>query len=124
NHQEHVGEIRFVTRLNGAWNFLAGSYAENLQDKAHFDNLWYGNPATNFFGPNPSLGDRSDRRGLVQKAEFGEVSWEFLKGVTLTGGVRHYQYDRTFVVDTTGPVYGGATHVDQDTDASGQTFQG
>src|SRR5262249_47866218 len=32
DHREQNAEVRLVTRLSGAWNFLAGLYAEKLND--------------------------------------------------------------------------------------------
>jgi iron complex outermembrane recepter protein len=125
DHRENVGELRLVTRLDGAWDFLAGLYAENLKDDAVFDNLWHGSPSSNIFGANTALGARVDKRSVKQKAAFGEVSWKFLPAVTLTGGARSYRYDRAFRVDASGALYGGAAgiHDEEDASASGTTYR-
>lgn len=125
-HREDVGEFRFTTQLDGAWNFLAGVYIEDIEDNYLNDYLWYGDPATNPLGPGQrALGVYPDIRSLKQKSAFGEVSWEFVRGLTLTGGVRAYEYDRTFSVHATGRPFFGADgiHRDEDTEASGENFR-
>ena len=122
DHREDVGEIRLVTHLAGPWNFIGGLYAEKLKDVAWFDNYWFGDPSRDIFGPNPNIGFRDDRRTLKQKAAFGEASWEFLRGLVLTGGVRTYSFERTFVVNTAGRAYAGAA-ADNKNDATGETYR-
>lgn len=124
-HRENVGEVRFVTQLQGAWNFLAGLYVEELKDEADFDNFWHGNPAANIFGTSTALGARADRRSTDQQALFSEVSWEFLPRLTFTGGVRAYEYERSFIVDAGGFFYNGAVGIQRDVDskASGEIFR-
>lgn len=125
DHREHVGEIRLATQFDGAWNFLAGLYAEDLKDEYLADYIWHGDPATNFLAPGVEfMGVYPDRRNLEQKAAFGEVSWELLQGLTLTGGVRVYEYDRTFQVDAVGPPWGDdGLHIREDTTDSGENFR-
>lgn len=126
NHREDVGELRLTTRFDGAWNFLGGAYVEDVKDDGLADNRWYGDPATSPYGTNPSIGARLDIRSLEQKAVFGEVSWKPLEDLTLTGGVRAYDYTRVFIVDASGALYNGAAgiHERRDSDASGTTFRG
>ncbi len=126
DHSEQVGEIRLATKLNGNWQFLAGLYAEDIDDDTLFDYIWYGDPATVNLpccvGVR-NLGDYFDVRNLKQKAAFGEVSWQFLPGFTLTGGVRAYDYDRKVGTATSGPLFGGVRVTDDKGDASGSTFR-
>ena len=122
-HRENSGEVRLTTQLDGAWNVLAGLYAEELKDRGYFDYYWYGSPETNIFGtPTPFLGDYLDRRNLKQTAAFTEVSWKLPQGFTLTGGVRAYNYARTGRITTTGPIFGD-TDIPTTADASGTTFR-
>jgi len=123
DHVEHVGEVRVTTRLDSDWNFLAGVYVEDIDDDSSSDNRWYGDPATNLYGTDLSIGIREDRRSLKQKAVFGEVSWEVVDGLTLTGGVRAYDYERTFDVDASGFLYSTIGMVQRQSDASGQTYR-
>jgi outer membrane receptor protein involved in Fe transport len=128
-HNEHVGEIRLATQLDGPWNFLGGLYGEELKDNVRYDYIWYGDPTTNFFGfmdaGTRTVAVYSDRRSLKQKAAFGEASWELMSGLTLSGGVRAYHYDRTFKVDADGTgFYGpGGLHGQEAATASGQNFR-
>lgn len=122
DYRANVGEVRLVTKLDGDWNFLAGLYYEDLDDDGVFEYRWFGDPATDVFAPGAefiSIG--FDRRNLTQKAAFTEVSWEFLEGLTLTGGVRAYKYERTFEGDGSGVFGGGSSRTS--TDASGETFR-
>lgn len=125
-HRERSGEIRLATKFDGAWNFLAGLYAENQDDAYDSDWIWFGDPATNFFSlaGERDLLDYVDRRDLKQKAAFTEVSWEFLPRFTLTGGVRAYDYERTTRIDTSGPLVGGTVSSRRnDADANGENFR-
>lgn len=126
DHREHVGEVRLATHLDGAWNFLAGLYAEDLKDDVFWDERWYGAPTTNTFVPPGTqiriLGFSPERRNLKQKAAFGEASWELVQRLTLTAGVRAYKYDRIFQFDGTGPFWGDL-HVRQNSEASGENYR-
>ncbi len=131
DHREDVGEIRLATHFDGAWNFLAGIYAENIDDEVLFDYRWFGDPATNIAcagcAGSSDVGDQIQLWDLRQKAAFGEVSWKFAPRFTLTGGVRTYDYDRTIRTSSPrnfffGPVAPGTTRTA--TDASGTIFRG
>ncbi len=116
-HRENVGEIRLATRLDGPWDFLAGLYAEDLDDEIHYDYRSY--------PPSTSLGTYADGRKLRQKAAFGEVSRKLGPKFTLTGGFRAYEYDRTIRVDADGIFYGpGGIHRTDQSDASGTSLRG
>lgn len=120
-HRERSGEIRLTTHLDGGWDFLGGVYAEDLEDRGHYNDIWYGSVASSF-GPERELGDQREYRDLKQKAAFGEVSWEFLPGLTVTGGARYYDYERAGRLDNTG--YFGASVPADNADASGTKFRG
>jgi outer membrane receptor protein involved in Fe transport len=121
-HKENSGEVRLTTQLEGAWNFLVGVYAEELDDDAMYDYRWVGtNAETALF--DEFAGDYHDVRNLKQTAAFTEVSWEFLPRFTLTGGARYYDFSRRSLVETTGPMFGNETST-LGADASGSTFRG
>lgn len=124
-HREDVGEIRLVTPQHGRWSFLAGLYAEDVEDHALANNKWHGTPATNVITPGAiDLGSYPDDRTLKQLAGFGEVSWEFVDALTLTGGVRAYEYDRTYKVHASGGFYGAAgVHREEEQEDSGATYR-
>jgi outer membrane receptor protein involved in Fe transport len=110
-HRENSGEVRFVSDLGGPVNFLAGVYAEKLLDDAVFDYRWLGTrPDTALFSQE-FAGDFFDNRSLTQKAAFGEVSYEILRGLTATGGARYYNYSRNVHTSTTGEFFGDSDNV-------------
>jgi iron complex outermembrane recepter protein len=121
-HKENSGEVRLATQLDGAWNFLVGLYAEELDDDAMYDYRWVGtNAETALF--DEFAGDYHDVRNLKQTAAFTEVSWEFLPKFTLTGGARYYDFSRRSLVATTGPMFGDETSTLR-AEATGSTFRG
>ncbi len=123
DHREHVGEVRLATKLAGAWNFLAGLFAEQQDDTLGLEPVWFGNPAANFVNPGTrSLGEQHLQRAQKQKAVFGEASWEFIPGLTLTGGVRAYRYDRSFRNDTNG-YFGSFAFSKDEYESSGTNFR-
>ncbi len=124
DHSENVGELRLATQFSGAWNFLAGLYAEKVEDSSYYSLYWIGDPALDIYVPGARfLGDSLEQRDQKQKAAFAEVSWQFLPHWTLTGGARAYDYERVSKRDTSGPFY-GVSSTSIDADASGTTFRG
>ncbi|WP_175597350.1 TonB-dependent receptor [Peristeroidobacter soli] len=125
HNRQNVGEIRLATRLDGAWNFLVGLYAEDVYDDYSYNWLWHGDPATNFFPSGTrDLGTYFDQRDRTQTAVFGEASWKFSPKFTLTGGVRAYEYERKIQSVSTGDIHGGGASEKGGIDASGTTFRG
>jgi iron complex outermembrane recepter protein len=124
-HEEYSGEIRLATKLEGSWDFLFGLYTEDQEDEYFSDWIWFGDPATNFFvPPDRDLFDYVDRRDLKQDAAFAEVSWEFVPRITLTGGIRAYDYERRTRIDQSGAGVGGAViSTDESSDDSGTTYR-
>lgn len=121
-HEENSGELRLSTQFDGAWNFLVGVYAEELDDDAFYDYRWQGTDLdASPFGA-AFVGDYRDLRNLKQKAAFTEISWEFLPKFTLTGGARYYDFTRRSRVVTTGPLFGDENS-GIGADASGDTFR-
>lgn len=113
-HRENVAELRLVSKLDGPLNFLLGLYQEELEDLPAYDFFqhyyWVGSPATNIYAPGGSslVGTLYDHRTSKQKAAYGEVSWEIVDRLTLTGGIRAYDYDRDRRYVTSGPFIGSA----------------
>lgn len=122
-HYRRVGEIRLATRLDGAWDFVGGLYAENLEDGGSSHLVWYGEPTQNLWGTERVVGEAPGVEEREQKAAFGEVSWKFAPGFTLTGGVRAYEYDHLTRGERTGALLGEATILSE-TNASGTSFRG
>lgn len=108
-HREDSGEIRLATKFDGPLNVLAGVYAEDHDDAGSFDYVWYGAPSSNLFPPSRNIGTQLDTRTLRQTAVFGELSWEILPALTLTGGARYYDYERVGRIDNSGRLFVGAS---------------
>ncbi len=125
-HRMNSGEIRLATKLDGAWNVLAGIYAEKLNDEYSQDLYWYGSDLSqNYYAPGQRyIVQYHGWRTLKQRAAFGELSWRPLPRLTLTGGARAYRYERTTDNYNTGPLVGGLQIIDQETDESGTSFRG
>lgn len=123
DHRESSGEVRITTRFDGAWNFLGGIYAEELDDRYFNDYYWFGSPESNVYGEDINLGEYLDRRKLQQTAAFAEVSWRPVPRLTITGGARVYDYDRTGTVESTGALLGDVSTL-RDAKASGASYRG
>jgi iron complex outermembrane recepter protein len=123
-HRTNASELRMVSQLDGRWNFLAGVYHEKLEDDYFENYIWFGSPSTNPLTPGQRfVGEPREWRSLEQKAAFGEISWKVLPALTLTGGARTYDYDRTVRIDQTGPVFGGRIQRTDETSATGQIYR-
>jgi iron complex outermembrane recepter protein len=111
SHQDgRIGEIRFVSRFEGSFNFLAGLFAEKLEDDAEITFFWFGSPESNNFarGTRGNVGTAIIHRELTQKSVFAEVNWRVLPNLVATAGTRYYDYDRPFSDVRSGPVLGNS----------------
>jgi outer membrane receptor protein involved in Fe transport len=125
DHSERSGEVRITSRFSGPVNFLAGVYAEDVDDDADSTYYQFGVTGPRVFGiPDRFMGQALETRDQKQKAAFGEVWWEMVPGLTLTGGVRAYDYDRTSVTSSTGAIQGNSPPTQRDADATGATYRG
>lgn len=122
DHAEDSGEVRLVSKLDGQVNFVVGAYAEALDDHYFQDFYWNGDPVFSYVPGLRFLGSYDEDRDLTQKAAFGELTWEPLKGLTLTGGARAYEYKRTSKVDTAGLFFGDSSTTNS-AKASGASFR-
>lgn len=123
DHKEDSGELRFASDLGGPIDFLVGVYAERLRDDRSVNYIWTGTDAAqNFFGAR-DLGTSLDDRKLTQKAAFGEVTWKVTPKLSVTGGVRAYDYKRTNALDTSGALFGVSSSTLRQ-NASGTSFKG
>ncbi len=100
----YVGEMRLATKFDGPWNFLAGIYTDRTDDDYGWEQGWAGDPALNTVDPPGTYSANQDKK---QIAAFGQVSWQFAPGWTLTGGMRAYEYERAFANVNAGPLWGG-----------------
>lgn len=91
-HHGRIGEIRIATKLEGAWNFLAGAYIESSDDHYEHESVWFGEPSP-FVTLGRDLGGQVAQIEQKQKAAFGEVSLAFLPRWTVSGGIRFSDYE-------------------------------
>jgi len=129
SHQSmNVGEIRLTTRLDGAWNFLGGLFASERKDDVNFNYLWFGDASRDLFNPGQTdLGSSLESTISKERAAFGEATWEIRHGLTLTGGMRAYHYEKSSETGGTGIFGGGgdgALHPHGELADSGTTFRG
>lgn len=122
-HKEETGEVRFVSDLSDGFNFLVGAFYQTLTDDALFNYIWVGTNAANAVVTPGSSSDFFDNRSLKQKSAYGEASYEIVDGVTATGGIRYYEYERTVATRTTGEFFGDSSEV-IDSKSNGTTFRG
>jgi outer membrane receptor protein involved in Fe transport len=108
SHDEDVGELRLVTKLDGSWNFLAGVYTESKDDAYLIPStIWYGSGASNPYAANVRMvGTQTLEYDMKQTAAFGEATWEFAPKFALTGGVRAFDFERNDRSAGTGPFWG------------------
>lgn len=107
-HDALTGEVRLVSKLDGPLQFVAGVFREKLED---YDGETYGSleqPALNPFGDgvNEILGIYNTDRELTQEAVFGEISYDILDNLTVRGGVRVYEFDRSVRTESSGWFFG------------------
>lgn len=121
-HKEDTGEIRFVSDLSGRFNFLVGAFVQKLTDDAIFNYRWVGTNLATAVTP-PGSNDYIDDRSLKQKSAYGEASYELIDGLTATGGVRYYEYERTVATRTSGAFFGDSNEVIA-SKSNGTTFRG
>src|SRR5262249_30171558 len=87
-------ELRFASRFAGPLQVLAGLYYEDVEFPNSQDTFYVGDPALNPFGTDALLIDSSREDQQRQKALFGERSYAIGSHLTVTGGVRVFDYDR------------------------------
>jgi iron complex outermembrane receptor protein len=123
-HHENDGEVRFVTKLDGAWDYIAGLYYQDTTDNTNSQYDWVGNPALDFYEPGVTQFDTGyDRRSLQQEAAFGEVSWRFLPQFTFTVGARGFSYHRTYINNNVGAYAGSPPDTGETENRTGSTYR-
>lgn len=90
-------ELRFSSTGDGPFNWTAGIYTQD-RDTVVRSTLLEANPVTGEIrDPNDLANihyDRTINDNLKQKAAFAEISYEFFDKLTLTAGVRYYEYKK------------------------------
>lgn len=91
-------EVRLTSNLDGRFQFVAGGYYEDRDVTQATDNRWGGSQAlqaANGFGIGQQLGAFVTDESVEQKAVFGEASIQITDQLSVTGGARVFQYDRS-----------------------------
>jgi outer membrane receptor protein involved in Fe transport len=102
-------EIRLVSKSPGPLKYVAGLYYQRttFADAGHD---WYsGAPADNPFGGGALLYEFTDDTFLRQKAVFGELSYTLFDRLTLTGGMRRSDYDKSITTYSSGTLAGNTS---------------
>jgi iron complex outermembrane recepter protein len=79
-------ELRLASAGNGPVQWLAGYYYQDLQSEVDF---WSINPQA---GPIANVAVIYQPQTILQHALFGNLSWDFARGLTASAGVRWYHY--------------------------------
>jgi len=115
-------EVRFVSTFHGPFQLLAGGfYSDSTRPR---DYEWTSTGLGAAIGaPNDNVLSFVDSRTAKEKALFGDVSYDILKNLKATVGVRWFEDDATFTQYTNGIFYGsvGSTYNAPSTSESGFT---
>jgi len=115
-------EVRFVSTFHGPLQLLAGGfYSDSTRPR---DYEWTSTGLGAAIGaPNDNVLSFIDSRTAKEKALFGDVSYDILKNLKATVGVRWFEDDATFTQYTNGIFYGsvGSTYNAPSTSESGFT---
>ena len=118
-----VQELRLVSELDGPLQYVAGVYYEDVDYVSLAPLYATGDLSINALGTpfgstNPLVNEQLQGRSLEQLAFYGEISYNLTENLTLTGGVRRYDYERnaiTFLEGVLGSVDENTTTDDQGT---------
>jgi len=115
-------EVRFASTFQGPFQILVGGfYSDSTRPR---DYEWTGQGLGALIGaPNDNILSFVDSRTYKEKALFGDASFDILKNLKATVGVRYFEDDDTFNQYTNGIFYGnvGTTYVAPPTSESGFT---
>ncbi len=115
-------EIRLVSNLSGPMQFIAGLYYEDIKDESGALTYYGGASGLNPF-PGTVLFNSDIDTNLKQKALFGEVSYTFAERLTLTGGVRVFDYDRDVRSSLAGALAGAGSATEVRMDERSQSYK-
>ena len=115
-------EIRLNTRLDGPWQFLVGAFYQDIENKQQQDFVFEGAPTLDPFGGALLFASKLDE-DIEQLSFFGEATFALSEQLTVTAGIRHYDYDQTATDSADGAFNGGSSTSVLETDDSGQTYK-
>ena len=115
-------ELRLNTRLDGPWQFLVGAFYQDIENKQQQDFVFEGAPAMDPFGGALLFASKL-KEDLEQLSFFGEAAFDLTEQLTVTAGVRYYDYDQTSSDFADGAFNGGSSSTTLGMDDSGQTYK-
>ncbi len=130
-----VEELRFTSKFDGPVGLIAGLYYEDSKAHRLVDNEWGGTLAglAEFIptaadypvagGGDRALGTYDWRNNVTQKAAYGELSYEIVKGLKATFGARTFRYDTSLPISDSGYFFGGSAATDYSATNSGQVYK-
>ena len=87
--RQYSEELRLTSTGTGPLQWLVGYFYQDLYSE--WDEWAIAPQATPIFG-GPNLYVDYQPQTIVQNAQFGQISWQFLPDLTGTVGLRHYHY--------------------------------
>ena len=87
-----VNELRLSSQLDGALQFVAGLYYEDIDSEDNGPIVWSGDPALNPLAPGVAFIDQDIRINTEQKAIFGELTYAVSDSISATLGGRYFDY--------------------------------
>ena len=119
-------ELRLVSQLDGAFQYIIGVYYDENEEiitapayaTADLSLSFIQNPID---PTDPQLLDQFFDRSTEQLSFYGELSYKLSDQLTLTGGARHFDYERTQHYFLTGAV--GESDSTDDFDETGSTLK-
>lgn len=94
-----TNEVRLQSDGNGPLNWTVGAYFEDRKAAVHSLGVLVDDHGA-LIKDAPLVFDRQVRDHLQQKAGFGEISYAVIPDLTLTAGLRYYDYKKTIEGDT------------------------
>lgn len=115
-------EFRLTSQLDGPFQFIAGVFYSDADQVQLQQTAWSGDPAADpFAGANISNLDIT--KGVKQLSFFGEASYDILDSLTVTVGIRHFDYDRDDTTIRDGVANGGFSSISTQSEETGETYK-
>lgn len=122
NNEVITEEFRLTSQLDGPFQFITGVFYSDADQIQLQQTAWAGDPAADpFAGANISNLDIT--KGVKQLSLFGEASYDVLDSVTVTVGVRHFDYDRDDTTIRDGVANGGFSSISTQSEETGETYK-
>jgi iron complex outermembrane recepter protein len=106
-----IDELRFTSHFSGPLGLIAGLYYEDTKNNLYGTNTWGGTLAA-LYVTCPLCRNRITStfrtpNDTIQRAAYGEVSYQATKSLKLTLGGRSFRYDKEISQVLAGGIFGG-----------------